>query len=172
MESRLHFKLHYSKYVMRYQSILKDNKDYGEGNRVVLNTVGCYKDMLPRPKDEIIEEGDGLLFGDSALIEIYSQLDDENINGISIAGGEPLHHYNRNFIYDLIENIKSSYANKTIWLYTGYTWNTIKAIVPDEILSMINVIIAGPYKEDLKVEKDEYGRVSSNPEYIEPKNMK
>ena len=33
MESRLHFKLHYSKYVMRYQSILKDNKDYGEGKR-------------------------------------------------------------------------------------------------------------------------------------------
>ena len=44
------------------------------------------------------------------------------IQRISILGGEPLADENLHVILDLIQEIRVSYPDKSIWLYTGYTY--------------------------------------------------
>ena len=42
------------------------------------------------------------------------------------------------------------YPNKTLLLYTGYTFNDLKKFVPIGILNKIDVIIDGPYIEKFR----------------------
>ena len=43
--------------------------------------------------------------------------------------------------------VKKLYPDKTIWLYTGYRWETLKDL---EIMKYIDVMVDGPFIEDLK----------------------
>ena len=47
------------------------------------------------------------------------------IKRISILGGEPLAEENLDDVLDLVNRIRLSLPQKSIWLYTGYTWEEI-----------------------------------------------
>ena len=67
------------------------------------------------------------------------------IAGFSILGGEPLDKHNREDVFKIISIIKEKFPNKTIWLWTGNTWEKIlrNKIIPREILEKIDVIVDG-----------------------------
>ena len=44
------------------------------------------------------------------------------IKRISFLGGEPLAEQNLDDILNLVNEIRPSFPNKNIWLYSGYTW--------------------------------------------------
>ena len=53
-----------------------------------------------------------------------ADLEKDYISGITFSGGDPLHPENRADVEALIREIKEKYPRKTIWLYTGFDFNT------------------------------------------------
>jgi anaerobic ribonucleoside-triphosphate reductase activating protein len=78
------------------------------------------------------------------------------IKRISFLGGSPLCDHNIKDVALLIQHLKHDYPDKQIWVYTGYTWESI--ITPDnntlydryrrEVLDFIDVLVDGPFIYD------------------------
>ena len=58
-----------------------------------------------------------------------------------------MHPFNREEVFRLIKKIRTNLPQKTIWLYTGYTWEQIKDL---DGISDIDVIAEGEFVEELK----------------------
>lgn len=86
-------------------------------------------------------------FDDNAKQEIFDQLDKPYISGITFSGGDPLHHANKDGILALAKEIKDKYPKKTMWLYTGYSWNEIYEM---ELMRYLDVVIDGEFKIEEK----------------------
>ena len=56
------------------------------------------------------------------LIELASR---PYIKRLSILGGEPLADENLDGVLHLVNRFRLSFPNKSIWIYTGYTWENI-----------------------------------------------
>ena len=69
------------------------------------------------------------------------------INGITFSGGDPLHSANRLDVRSLMEEIKQKYPNKTIWLYTGDSWEDI---LHYPAMKFVDVLVDGEFKIELK----------------------
>lgn len=140
---------------MRYHDITKDDMKNGDGLRVVLWLAGC-EHHCPGCQNPITwDPDDGLEFDDTAKKEIFDQLDKDYISGITFSGGDPLHPANINGVLELIEEIKQKYPDKTIWLYTGYTWeqlfdsNNKPYSKRGEVVQNIDVIVDGMFVQNL-----------------------
>ena len=96
------------------------------------------------------------------------------ISGITFSGGDPLHEQNLDEVLKLIKQIRISFPEKTIWLYTGYTWNSImnyeltsdfteedvlfdyhmkkdfEMIKRKNIIKLVNVLVDGKYIDEQK----------------------
>ena len=78
------------------------------------------------------------------------------ITRISILGGEPLADENLSGINNLINQIKLLIPPKTIWLYTGYTWESIfgnsdsNFSLRKNIIQKCDVLVDGPYVDSLR----------------------
>lgn len=104
------------------------------------------------------------------------------IQGLTILGGEPLEPENQPIILDLCKTIKERLPEKTIWIYSGYTFeqitgtdDTFKHIATPEsianckeILNNIDVLVDGPFVQDLYDITLKY-RGSSNQRIIDVK---
>ena len=135
---------------MNYHNITKDDMKNGDGLRVVLWVAGC-SHHCPNCQNPVTwDPDDGILFDKNARKELLDIVSQDYISGITFSGGDPLFESNREEVYELIEYIKSVYPNKTVWLYTGYTFNELKKFVPIGILNKIDVIIDGPYIEKFR----------------------
>lgn len=135
---------------MNYHNITKDDMNNGDGLRVVLWVAGC-SHHCPNCQNPITwDPNDGIPFDEDCKKELYDILSKPYISGITFSGGDPLFESNRSIIYDLIKEIKTLYPEKTIWMYTGYTFEKVKSFVPKDILQCIDVLIDGPYIEHLR----------------------
>lgn len=132
---------------MNYHNITKDDMKNGDGLRVVLWVAGC-SHHCPNCQNPVTwDPDDGILFDKNARKELLDIISQDYISGITFSGGDPLFESNREEVYELIEYIKSVYPNKTVWLYTGYTYNDLRKFVPIGVLNKIDVIVDGPYIE-------------------------
>ena len=110
---------------MRYHNITKDDMLNGDGLRVVLWVAGCSHCCKECQNPITWDPDGGLLFDEDAKQEIFEQLDKSYISGITFSGGDPLFPGNRLDVRTLMEEIKQKYPNKTIWMYTGDSWENI-----------------------------------------------
>ena len=132
---------------MRYHNITKDDMLNGDGLRVVLWVAGCSHCCKECHNPITWDPDGGLLFDDVAKQEIFEQLDQSYISGITFSGGDPLHSANRLDVRNLMSEIKEKYPDKTIWLYTGYEW---KDIWHYPMMKYVDVVVDGEFKIDLK----------------------
>ena len=148
---------------MKYHNITKADMLNGEGLRVVLWVSGCSHHCPACQNAFTWNENDGVDFDDNAINEIYKELENDWCDGITLSGGDPLFLKNRKTIRDLVLNIKTRYPNKTIWSYTGYTWEELMDQMPNDenlrdILNNIDVLCEGrfvlPGTEELNEELD------------------
>ena len=153
---------------MNYHNITKDDMKNGDGLRVVLWVAGCSHHCENCQNPITWDPNDGIEFDSKAKEELYSILSLDYISGITFSGGDPLYCGNRETIYSLIKEIKELYPDKTIWLYTGYTFDQVLKIVPTEILQNIDVIVDGRYVEALR-DTTLYWRGSHNQRVINVK---
>lgn len=131
---------------MRYHNITKDDMLNGDGLRVVLWVAGCAHHCEGCQNPITWNENKGLIFNQDTKNELYEQLNKDYISGITFSGGDPLHCANRVEIIALCKEIREKYPNKTIWLYTGYTYEEIlsdKTLYP--VLSYLDVLVDGKF---------------------------
>ena len=132
---------------MRYHNITKDDMLNGDGLRVVLWVAGCSHCCKDCHNPITWDPNGGVLFDDAAKAELFEQLDKPYISGITFSGGDPLHAANRLDVRNLMEEIKTKYPDKTIWLYTGDVWENI---LHYPLMKFVDVLVDGEFVADLK----------------------
>lgn len=146
---------------MKYHNITKADMLNGEGLRTVLWVSGC-SHHCPGCQNVITwDENDGVCYDHNTLLEIYHELDQDWCSGLTLSGGDPLFVKNRKDIRNLVINVKKLYPTKTIWVYTGYTYEklieqTNLDLNLKDILSKIDVLIDGKFILNLKDDKLHY----------------
>lgn len=135
----------------------------GTGLRVCLWCSGCDHHCKNCQNPITWDPNDGAKFDIKAKNEIFNELSKDYISGITLTGGDPLHQKNLESVLDLVNEIRLSYPEKTIWLYSGYTLEQIMyPVVTDdfnperdkllkmrrEIVKQCDVLVDGRYEED------------------------
>ena len=132
---------------MRYHNITKNDMLNGDGLRSVLWVAGCNHGCKNCHNQITWDICGGIPFDDVAKAELFEALEPDYVSGITFSGGDPLHTQNRDEIGALIKEVREKYPNKTIWVYTGYTWNEVKDL---PYLKLVDVLVDGPFVEELK----------------------
>jgi anaerobic ribonucleoside-triphosphate reductase activating protein len=132
---------------MRYHNITKDDMLNGDGLRVVLWVSGCSHCCAGCHNAVTWDAEGGLPFDEAAKQEIRDLLDKDYISGLTLSGGDPLHAANRLELREFAADIRRDYPHKTIWLYTGDTW---EQICEEPLLRNIDVLVDGNFVEARK----------------------
>lgn len=148
---------------MRYHNITKDDMLNGDGLRVVLWVAGCSHCCRECQNPITWDPNGGVLFDDAAKEEIFDELRKDYISGITFSGGDPMHLSNEATVTALAREIRAKFPEKTIWLYTGGSWDFMKK---REIVRYLDVVIDGEYECD-KRDTQLHWRGSSNQRVID-----
>ncbi len=142
---------------MNYGNIKYNDIANGEGVRVSLFVSGCTHHCKNCFNPETWDFNYGKPFTKEIEDNIISALAPDHINGLTLLGGEPMEPANQKALLDFVKRVKSIYPNKTIWCYSGYLFDTellseSRAHCPwtKELLSYIDILVDGEFKEDLK----------------------
>lgn len=142
----------------------------GDGLRVVLWLSGCSHHCYNCQNPQTWNPDSGIPFDDSAKQEIFNELSKDYISGITFSGGDPLHENNLDEVLKLVKEIRISFPEKTIWLYTGFKWDDIMCsfaglqadhVVSNEkdieawekrreIISLCDILVDGEYIDEQK----------------------
>lgn len=139
---------------MNYHNIERGNMLNGDGIRCVLWVSGCSHNCEGCQNPQTHDPNSGILFDDNAKNEIFEILGDKYISGITFSGGDPLFHSNIDTIVELVKEIVDRFPGKTIWVYTGYTFETLIDMSKhnsciDYLLHNIDVLVDGRYDTKL-----------------------
>lgn len=148
---------------MNYHNITKGDIVNGDGIRVVLWVSGCNHYCKGCHNPETWNQYSGILFDESAKEELFYELKREEISGITFSGGDPLFIDNRPEIEKLMQEIKTKFPKKTIWLYTGYKFENISNL---ELLKYVDVLVDGEFEINNKKPKLKW-KGSSNQRVID-----
>lgn len=155
---------------MNYHNIKHDDMVNGDGIRVTLFVSGCSHHCLECQNPQTWDFSSGVFFDEEAEEELFSELSKDYISGITFSGGDPIDNFVS--VYVLMKKIKEKFPDKTIWCYTGYTYeylihsNSMKNY--PGLLGMIDVLVDGEYKKDLRDVQLKW-RGSSNQRVIDVK---
>lgn len=130
----------------KFNKIRKMDIANGPGVRVSIFMQGCPFHCKGCFNKETWDFNDGQDFTNNEIVEIINLAKDDYIKGLSILGGEPLHPNTIEATKELAKTFKEKYPNKTIWLWTGYLFESIPN---KEALNYIDVLIDGQFKEEL-----------------------
>lgn len=148
---------------MRYNTIRQLDIANGPGCRVSLFVQGCSFNC-PGCFNTVAKDFDGgKEFTEQTLQLLLELAEPDHISGLSILGGEPLHPRNREEVLKLVRKFKEVYPNKSIWLWTGYTFEEVTDLVSG---SGVDVVVDGQFVEELKDLRLKY-RGSSNQRVID-----
>ena len=132
---------------MRYNTIRQLDIANGPGCRVSLFVQGCSFNCPGCFNTSAKDFSGGTEFTDQTIETIFALAEPSYISGLSILGGEPLHPQNRQSVLYLVKKFKSVHPDKTVWLWTGYSW---EAVASDLVNSGIDVVVDGRFVEELK----------------------
>ena len=110
---------------MNYHNITYPDMNNGDGLRVVLWLSGCSHHCYNCQNPQTWDVNSGIPFDESAKEELFRELGKDYISGLTLSGGDPLHEANLDGVLDLVNEIRLSFPNKSIWIYSGYQWSEI-----------------------------------------------
>lgn len=141
---------------MNYAGIKYCDVANGPGCRTVLFVSGCRNACDGCFQPQTWDFGYGELFDERVQKEVIDSLEPEYIEGITLLGGEPFEEENQKALLVFMRKLKKEYPNKNVWAYTGYIYD--KDLIAggrkhtedtDELLSMIDVLVDGPFRQEL-----------------------
>ena len=143
---------------MKYIYISYPDVNNGIGLRVTLWLSGCSHHCYRCQNPQTWDYDFGKYLEEKDRKRIFEILNKEYIDGITFSGGDPLYEYNVAELTGLIYEIKKNLPNKTIWLYTGFTWedifdkeeNDLINTFRKEIIKMCDVVVDGEYVDKLR----------------------
>lgn len=110
---------------MNYSGISECDVLNGTGFRVVLFVSGCSHRCYNCQNPKTWDKNFGHPFTEKTKQYIFNCLNKDYIDGITITGGDPLYEYNLDEVLKLVQEIRIFFSEKTIWLYTGYSYSKI-----------------------------------------------
>lgn len=132
---------------MRYHNITRDDMLNGDGLRVVLWLSGCEHRCKDCQNPLTWDVNGGLPFDDTAKEELFMELSKSYISGLTLSGGDPLYPANISDVTTLMEEVREKFPDKTIWLYTGYSWEDI---YDRPYIKYTDVLVDGEFVSELK----------------------
>jgi len=142
---------------MYYGNIKNYDIADGEGVRVTLFVSGCTNHCKDCFQPQTWDFHYGQEYTKDTETEILQLLGNENIEGLTILGGEPFEPANQKEEVQLLRHAKQMYPSKTVWAYTGFVYD--KDLLAgqrkhteytDEILSYLKVLVDGPFVAEKK----------------------
>lgn len=128
---------------IRMMDILYSTSVDGTGFRDVLYVNYCPHHCEGCHNPETWDKSNGK---DIPLAEVYDKLTESSITNITFSGGEPFEQAEA--LAMLAQAIKQN-TGKTIWVYSGYTY---EQIIADEkkrkLLELCDVLVDGKYEKD------------------------
>ena len=149
---------------MNYIMIRTDDMLNGNGLRVVLFCTACDHYCKNCHNQETWQASNGTPFDKNAKNLIYKELEKDYIDGITLSGGDPLNVNNVDDMLSFVTELKEKYPTKTIWLYSGYTFEQIMhPVITDDfnptrdelinkkqdIVKQCDVLVDGKFIEEL-----------------------
>lgn len=130
---------------MRYHNITTDDMLNGDGLRTVLWVAGC-EHMCRGCHNPITWDVEGgLPFDEAAERELFEKIAPDHISGLTFSGGDPLHPKNRGEVTRLAKKCRELFPKKTIWLYTGYSFEEIEEL---PVVPLCDVIVDGEFVKE------------------------
>lgn len=142
---------------MNYAEIKYCDIANGTGCRTVLFVSGCRNACKGCFQPQTWDFGYGEPFDEKVQKEVLDSLAPDYITGITLLGGEPFEQENQKELVPFMRKVVAQYPNKNVWAFTGYIYD--KDLVAggrrhtedtDELLSMIDVLVDGPFVKELK----------------------
>lgn len=154
---------------MRYAQIRSMDISNGEGVGVSLFVQGCPFHCKNCFNSDTWDFNGGKEWTEETKNKFMELIDRPYIKRVSFLGGECLANQNLDEVLKLVKQIRISYPEKTIWLYTGFEWNSLMSKIcqptfPDkdferiieihkkrkEIISNVDVLVDGEYIDEQK----------------------
>ena len=135
---------------MNYANIKYNDIANGDGIRTSLFVSGCRNNCPGCFNKEAQDFNCGEEFTDDIMDKIIDSVDDKYHDGITLLGGDPMEPENAEVLCRLAAKFKKKYGDaKTIWCYTGYTYESISALDPSDyrqkLLSFVDILVDGPF---------------------------
>ena len=135
---------------MNYATIKKTDVANGPGVRVSLFVSGCTHHCKGCFNSVAWDFQYGQAYTLETEQEILQALAPDYIRGLSLLGGEPMEPENRGAVLSLVKKVREQYPQKTIWCYTGYTYEEIQANPRlKAVLDYIDVLVDGRFEQAL-----------------------
>ena len=144
---------------MNYATIKWTDIANGEGVRISLFVSGCTHRCKNCFNEIAWDFNYGEVFDQTVENKILKELESGFIAGLSLLGGEPLEPQNQMVLYPFIQKVKERFPKKTIWCYTGFVFDEKTCTlmqkekntpITKELLSLFDVLVDGPFVEELK----------------------
>lgn len=132
---------------MRYNRIRKMDISNGPGVRVSIFMQGCTFNCKECFNPETHDFNGGKEFTDETINRILELCNNENVKGLSILGGEPLHPNNIEGTTKLAKAFKEKLPNKDIWIWSGFLFD--KDLKDKEVMKYTDVLVDGRYVDEL-----------------------
>ena len=133
---------------MRYNKIRKMDISNGPGVRVSIFMQGCSFNCKNCFNKETHDFNGGKEFDDSTIERVIELCGNENLEGLSILGGEPMNPTNIEGTTKLAKAFKEKYPNKTVWSWSGYSFDNY--LKDKEVVKYLDVLVDGQYNDDLR----------------------
>ena len=131
---------------MNYATIKKTDVANGPGVRVSLFVSGCTHHCKGCFNSEAWDFHYGQAYTEETEQEILQALAPDYIRGLSLLGGEPMEPENRGAVLSLVKKVREQYPQKTIWCYTGLTFEQILTHPSQRaLLERVDVLVDGPF---------------------------
>ncbi len=139
---------------MRYAGIIYDDTAAAPGLCVSFYTQGCPIHCPGCHNPETWDFEGGHEFTAQTMDRILDGIKRNGITrSLAILGGEPLAPNNIFLTAMIVQTVRERYPNIPIWIWSGYEMDEILSSTSPHlrlILSKINALVAGPYKQDLR----------------------
>lgn len=136
----------------------------GPGFRITIYCQGCLHHCknCHNPQTWDFKGGE-----EYTIEQLFDIIVNEEFSDVTFSGGDPM--FQVDAFTELAKMVKER-TNKTIWMYTGFVYESIiKDAKMSQILPFIDVLVDGPYKDELRDTSLRF-RGSSNQRIIELKN--
>ena len=151
---------------MRYNKIRKMDISNGPGVRVSIFMQGCTFHCKGCFNPETHDFAGGQEFNDEVIKQVLDLCDSDNIQGLSILGGEPMHPNNIEGTTKLAKEFKERYPKKDLWVWSGFLFD--RDLKDKDAFKYIDVIVDGQFVEEQKNPRLKY-RGSENQRVIDVK---
>lgn len=140
----------------------------GDGLRVVLWVAGCNHACKGCHNPITWDPQGGILFDDAAKQEIFAEMEKDYVTGLTFSGGDPLHPANREEVTALARELHTRYPEKSLWMYTGFTWDEVDDL---PVMQYLDVLVDGEFVQAL-LDTQLHWKGSSNQRVIDVKRTR